>query len=404
MTTLKSSASALSYDTVFDNKNVDVSGNAEVDVTSGATVESFTLETVTLAKKDINQFGSLASKAASVAAVDGTLEINIGADPVGNPDDTININYTAGMTLSELAQEITDQAQGKVEASILQVGDGEYSLVLSSANTGEDQQLSFNDVDGNLDAALLAGLTEIQAASDSEFKYNGITATRSTNEISDLILGVDITLKQEGDFSNVEVEQDTISITDEMQLFVDSYNALIQNISDMTLADEETGAEGVFANESFVKGIKRDITNVITGMFNGDSLVSYGLDLDRSGMMSFDKSAMETKLAEDPDGVKLFFTGGTDANGNDKTGIFEMIDDKIKSYTGYGQMLSNFETSLKTEGTSLSESYSRAMELLNTRYEIMERRFSAYDSMISKLNSQFSSLQMMISAEVNSDN
>ena len=403
MTTLKSSASALSYDTVFDNKNVDVSGNAEVDVTSGATVESFTLETVTLAKKDINQFGALASKAASVASNDGTLQINIGTDPVGNPDDTININYTTGMTLSELAQEITDQAQGKVEASILQVGDGEYSLVLSSANTGEDQQLSFNDADGNLDAALLASLTEIQAASDSEFKYNGITATRSTNEISDLILGVDITLKQEGDFSNVEVEQDTTSITDEMQLFVDSYNALIQNISDMTLADEETGAEGVFANESFVKGIKRDITNVITGMFNGDSLVSYGLDLDRSGIMSFDKSVMETKLAEDPDGMKLFFTGGTDSNGNDKTGIFEMIDDKIKSYTGYGQMLSNFETGLKTEGTSLSESYSRAVELLNTRYEIMEKRFTAYDSMISQLNSQFSSLQMMISAEVNSD-
>ncbi|MCW8838384.1 MAG: flagellar hook protein, partial [Thiovulaceae bacterium] len=75
MTTLKSSASALSYDTIFDNKTVDVSGNAEVEVDAGATVDSFTLETVTLAKKDITKFGALAAKEATVASGTGTLTI-----------------------------------------------------------------------------------------------------------------------------------------------------------------------------------------------------------------------------------------------------------------------------------------------------------------------------------------
>ncbi len=95
----------------------------------------------------------------------------------------------------------------------------------------------------------------------------------------------------------------------------------------------------------------------------------------------------------------MFFAGGTDANGSDKIGIFETIDEKLKSYTGYGKLLSNFKSHVETEGKNLSERHSTAQASLDARYEIMTKRFTAYDSIISKLNSQFSSLQMMIDAE-----
>ncbi|QFR48363.1 flagellar filament capping protein FliD [Sulfurimonas lithotrophica] len=401
MKTLKSSASALSYDTIFDNKTVDVSGNAEVTVESGANIESFTLETVTLAKKDITKFGALASKETNVASGTGTLTIG-----------AYTVDYDATTTLSDLAQAITDKSNGDIEASILQTGDGAYSLVVSSNQTGADQALTITDDTGLLEPALMTaydavtnpdGYQKIQTASDAEFKYNGITTTRSTNEVSDLILGVNITLKEEGDFSNVTIEQDTEPLIGEMQLFVDSYNSLMQNLDDMTVYDEDSGAKGVFNDESFVRNIRSDLNSVITSMSNGESLMQYGLDLDRSGIMSFDQSVLEEKMADDPDAVKLFFSGGTDSNGNDRTGIFETIDDKINSYTGYGKLLSNFETGLKSDATNLNESYTRAKEMLENRYEIMTKRFTAYDAMISKINAQFSSLQMMISAEVNSD-
>lgn len=397
MTSFKANASALSYDTIFDGKTVDVSGNAEVTIDAGATVESFTLETVALAKKDISQFGAAASTGGSLATSDGTLTIKVGSDPL-NPDKTLSVSYTSGMSLDDLTQAITDQAGDDVSASVLQTGDGAYSLVISSKTTGENQTLTISD-DGGL-AAITADYQKIQSGSDATFKYNGITATRSTNEIDDLILGVNITLKEEGDISSVDVAQDTTAITDELQLFVDSYNTLMSNINDMTIKDEETGAEGVFNSDSFVKSISRELTKTVTALTGNDSLVNYGIDLDRSGIMSFDKSALEEKLADDADAVKLFFTGGTNDSGNDVTGIFQTIDEKLKSYTGYGQLLSNFETDLKNDGENLTQSRLRAQESLNTRYEIMTRRFIAYDSMISKVNSQFSSLQMMIDSEL----
>jgi flagellar hook-associated protein 2 len=393
MTTLKSSASALSYDTIFDNKTVDVSGNAEVTLDSGANVESFTLETVTLAKKDITQFGAVGSTGTAISGTGGTLTIG-GYDIV----------YDNTTTLSQLAQAITDESNGDVEASILQTGDGEYSLVVSSSQTGADQALVISDT-GDLSSNLLdvaSGYQKIQNADDAEFKYNGITTTRSTNEINDLVVGLNITLKEEGDFSNVQIDQDDEPFLGEMQLFVDSYNSLMQNIGDMTAADREEGVQGVFNGESFVRNIKNDLNSVITSISNGDSLMNYGLELDRYGKMTLDTSTLQEKLDADPDALKTFFTGGTDSNGNDVTGIFETIDDKIKSYTGYGKLLSNFESNIKSEAKSLAESYDRAQNTLNTRYDIMTQRFTAFDAMISKINAQFSSLQMMISAEVNS--
>ena len=252
MNTFKNSASALSYDTIFDNKTVDVSGLAEVTVETGATIESFTLETVTLAKQEVTSFGALADASATpVASGAGTLSI-AGFD----------IAYDATMTLEDLAQAITDTAGSKVSASILNTGTGSYNLVVSSKDTGTTEALSITDTSGLLDSALTkayhavsnpTGYQTVQSAEDSEFKYNGITVTRTTNDISDLVLGVEITLKEEGDISTVAIEQNTDSITAELQLFSDTYNTLVQNISDMLDKNEDTGAEGIFNGNSFVK-------------------------------------------------------------------------------------------------------------------------------------------------------
>lgn len=394
MKSLKTSASALSFDTVFDNKTIDVSGNAEVTVDAGATVESFTLETVTLAKKDITSFGALASKASNVATGAGTMSIG-----------GYTINYDATTTLESLAQEITDVAGSTVSASILQTGTGAYSLVISSKSTGASEALTITDDSGLMDADLFdpaQGYLKVQNAVDAEFKYNGVTITRSTNEISDLVVGMEITLKEEGDVSAVDIELDTSPITDEIQLFVDNYNTLMTNLSDMTAKDEETGAEGIFNSSSFIKSISRDLSKAVTTLVDNDSLLNYGIDIDRYGTMTFNQTTLDEKLASDPDSVELFFTGGTNDSGTEITGIFESINEKINDYTGYGELLSNFSDDLKTEGETLNSSYLKAQESLETRYEIMTKRFIAYDGIISKLNSQFSSMQMMINAELNS--
>lgn len=404
MKTFKASTSALSYDTIFDNKTVNSSGKAEVKIDAGSSVESFTLKTNELAAKHIQKFGSVASPESSISTVDGTLEIKIGSNPA-SPSKTLNVNYTAGMSLTDFAQAITEAAGDSVSASILKTGDGKYNLVLSSKSTGLEQTLNFSDSGGLSDSLLNAagGYAQSQAAKDAEFVYNGITMSRPTNEISDLMLGLNIKLKEKGDESFIDVMQDSTAIVDEMQQFVDSYNALMTNLHDMTVKDKETGAQGVFNGDSFIKSISRDLSRTISSLNIGNSsLINFGIDVDRDGKMSFNKATLETKLTEDPVAVKEFFTGKIGGDGVRSTGFFTAMDDKMKSYTGYGKLLSNFETNLKSEGTNMSKSHAAAKASLDARYEIMTKRFTAYDGIISRINAQFSSLQMMINAEANS--
>jgi flagellar hook-associated protein 2 len=405
MKTFKSSTSSLSYDTLFDNKTVNISGEAEVTVESGANVDSFTLETQTLAKKDITKFGALNSKTTSIASGSGVLNLEINGT-------TYNIDYDSDTTLEDLAQSITDKAGSKIDASILETSNGKYSLVLSSKNTGENQAITITDTDdgtsgdGSLDATLFDdtvedGYQKIQDGTDAVFKYNGITTVRSTNEIDDLILGVNITLTKEGDVSSVNVKQDTSKITDEVQLFVDNYNTLMSNLNDMTVYDKEAGKLGIFQGDSFVNALKRDLTDSVTNHTNG-SLMDYGISIDRHGVMSFDSSVLEEKLKTDEDSVKAFFTGTTDSQGNETTGFFTAFDEKMKLYTGYNGLLANFDNGLTKDATNLNDAKTKAQASIDSRYEIMTKQFIAYDSMINQLNASFSSLQMMIDAQANS--
>ena len=404
MNTFKANASSLSYDTLFDNTTIDISGSAKVKASSGASVESFTLETVELAKKDITQFGSIKSKDTKVANADGTLEIKIGEDS-SNPDKTLNIDYKADMTLKELAQAITDQAGSDVSVSILQTADDKFSIILTSAKTGADQKLTITDKDSELDSDLFDdtnGYGTIQDAQDSEFKYNGIDITRSTNEISDLILGVDITLTKKGDVSKVKIAQDDSAIIKEMEKFVENYNTLKTNLNDMTAYDKKAKTKGVFQGDSFIRSISRDVTSAISQRLNGDSLVNYGISINRDGSMSFDKSIIEKKLETDRTSVKDFFTGTSDKDGNVKDGIFTSINDKIKEYTGYNKQLANYETDLKKRGKNLAQQMKKAQESLDTRYAILTKQFVAYDQVIAKLNQSFSALEMQIKTVLNS--
>ncbi|MFZ5375171.1 MAG: flagellar filament capping protein FliD [Campylobacterota bacterium] len=407
ISSFKSSVSALSYDSLYGKRSVSVTGgNLEVVAEAGAAPESFTLKTVQLAQKNIQQSGTFASATSTVADGSGTMGITVNGT-------TYNVAYTASTTLEGLATAINDAAGTAVKASVLQTGASEYRLVLSSQNTGSDQTISVSDtpdtpgsglVDAIYnDATLTSGFTTVLNAQDAILEYNGISVTRSSNEVSDLINGVTLKLKSEGETANVNITQDQEAIVTEMKLFVESYNTLISNLRDMTMSNQETGAQGVFNGDNFIKSISREINNILISVSSDNkSLMNYGIDIDKSGTMSFNSTTFKSALASDPTGVNLFLAGGYDtATGQTKTGLFSTLNDKITEYTGYNGLLNNYQSNLDKKMSSLNDERSRMLASLESRYEILTKRFSAYDAVISKINAQFSSLNMMIQAEVN---
>ena len=106
---------------------------------------------------------------------------------------------------------------------------------------------------------------------DATFKYNGITLTRSTNEITDITSGLTITLLQEDESSNFSITQDKETVSSELSNFVTAYNSLMEQLNNMTTSDVEAGTVGIFNGDNSINNIRREINKILTN-FNEDGL------------------------------------------------------------------------------------------------------------------------------------
>jgi len=407
LSSFKANASTLSDDTLYQKRSV--SGNTDaVSVTalSGSDIQNFSISNTVLAKKSILESGSFLSETATVSSGSGTMSLSVDGS-------SYNINYTSTTSLLDLKESINTVAGTKVTASILQTGANEYHLVLTSKETGASQNISISDsVGGTLKNELKTydistnptGTQSIQTASDASFKYNGITITRASNSVDDLIVGVTINLLQDGGSTNIGITQNTTAISDEVKNLATSYNTLIKQLDDMTLTDLANGKVGIFNGDNTIKAIKREVTKMMTSVdSNGQSLAQYGIGLTEAGVMTFTQSEFDAKMSADSTGLEAFFSGSTSASGEYTEGVFGNLDALLNSYTDSTGLMSTLIDASKKETKSLNTERERSAALLTARYDTMTARFAMYDSIISKLNNQFSSLQQQISAMINSD-
>ena len=327
---------------------------------------------------------------------DGTNELTINLVDGETPTQTgirIADAINADPTLSALYAAVATADGFTIESNTAGVA---FSGTSTSTGTQTSSEVTTDESINSLSSALK--LNNIQVAKSATFDYNGIEITRDTNEITDLIVGVTITLNENQDITDntsIKISQNSTSISSEMSLFVNGYNSLMTNLDDMTNSDRETGAVGIFNNESFVKSIGKELTKLITSVnSNGNSLIDYGIDIDRYGVMSLDNDVFAKKFVTDPEGMELFFSGNSETDG-----IFTQLDNKMTEYTGYKKLLSNFSDQLKYNQTSVTEQYDKQKASLDSRYEILTQRFIAYDAIISRTNAEFSAMESLIKAQ-----
>lgn len=343
----------------------------------------------------------------------GKMHINIAGTSVGE------ITYDDTTTLQQMVDNINNDSalSSKVSASIVQYGTNDYRMVLTPKDGSEGSSITITDEpsSGGL-VGIMTGTTDkgglvntVQDGQDASFKFDGITMTRSTNTITDVATGLTLKLLKDGGSANISISQDRDQIATELEAMVSSYNTLQQQFGSMLTNDQEAGTVGIFNGDNTIRNISREITRMISSVdLNGSSLANYGIDLNRDGTMTFDKSVFTAKMDADPDGTEAFFSGKTTVNsvGSEtvKDGIFTSLSNLMKSYIGSNGTVTNLISDAKTSSTTLSEDRAKAVKLLETRYDTLSAKFAAYDSIISKLNAQFSALKQQIDAAANASN
>jgi len=396
VTSFSGGTDRLGGDLLYLNRSTSVSGDgASVTAENGVAPQSFTVDVTTLATKDIQQSSQFSSSSETIATADDTITIAIDGQ-------NFDIDVTDTTTLADLKDSINTIAGDKVTASILNVADGDFRLVVTSDETGADQDITFSDL-GNLKVGVDFAETEVQNAVDASFKYNGILFTRDSNTITDITLGVSITLLKEGESSTATVVQDTDEITSELSALATSYNSLFAQLTNTTTSDVDEGTIGIFNGENSIKTLSREINKILFEVNDqGDSVVNYGFTLSQDGTLSFDENTFKAAFKNDPDGIEKLFKYETNPDTGDVTdGIFKKLDKYLDDQSSSSGLLKTFGEGINNQLTSLAEEQTRAQELLDSRYETMFFRFAAYDSIIGGLEQQFSALNLQIQAAIN---
>ncbi len=230
----------------------------------------------------------------------------------------VTITMEADDTLTDLRDAINNQTSTSgVTASIVQVSDSSYQLIMTAKSTGQDISLT----DGGDGVLSSLGLTdssgaiknELVAAQDAIIKVDGVTITRSSNTIDDAIDGVTLSLYTADPDTAVsmEVSTDLSSIKTAITDFVDAYNA----VRDFVTTQQAVSSDGTKSEDAtlFADSLLQQITKSVyeglnTSITTDDgevlSLSSLGITFDSSNNLELDEDTLNTFLTDDIDQVK----------------------------------------------------------------------------------------------------
>jgi flagellar hook-associated protein 2 len=401
MTNFRDAINEMKSTTLYDQRAVTVSGTSvEMSAAGGSDVQEFTLDVTQLATKQIEESGSFGASTDTVATAAGSMNLNIDGQD-------FTINYDATTTLDDLKKSINDIAGDKVNASVVQVASGDYRMFLNSVDTGSTQDITITDTSGNLSGTqMTSDLTAIQTGVDAEFTYNGQAITRTSNNITDLVSGYDLTLKEVGS-STVKVEQNRDEIMSRVDSFVEKYNSIINELQKQTKSSTDSSERGIFSGESTIKSMEGAIRDMISTVSDaGGTMADYGFSIDRDGVMSVDKTTLNTKLDDNAANVEAFFAGGDFTNADGSTtavnGAFKNFYDVVNGYTKVNGNLDLVKNNISETISSLEDRKTSETERLDDKYAILKKQYTAYDAVISKLNNSSALLSQLISSQSSS--
>ncbi|HFB54171.1 MAG TPA: flagellar hook protein, partial [Sulfurimonas autotrophica] len=174
-------------------------------------------------------------------------------------------------------------------------------------------------------------------------------------------------------------------------------------------SSQKVEERGVFSSDSTIKGMKRDMQNILNTVGGGVGMMQdYGIEISRDGQLSLGSSKLNEKLDENPDNVQAFLAGGTfvksDGSEVEVQGIFSEMEDTFAKYSKYGAILDDYQTSMQDRIDSLTEQRDKAIERLDSKYATLAKQWQMYDAMISKINAASQTFVQMANSLTDAQN
>jgi flagellar hook-associated protein 2 len=225
-----------------------------------------------------------------------------------------------------------------VTASILEYGSA-YHLVLAGDDTGDDYDITIDDVQTTLVGYDTADFTESQNAADAQIRVDGFPAsdwiTRSSNTITDVLPGVRLTLKStSAQAVNVSLTRSTSQLRVHLENLVAIFNSLVDTVGQYTDYDTDTSSRGLLQGDAglndIVSRLRLVLMQAVPGFQEGQDTYTLPANIgiegvydieEQEGHLSLDTDVFADALAEDYEAV-LSLIGAQGEGSSDDAGNY----------------------------------------------------------------------------------
>ncbi len=373
--------------------------------TGNAVAGKYTINVTQLAQSQtLTTKNTLPDSKTAIATGDSVITIQQGGgkDPV-----TVNVS-AANSSLGGIRDAINNSKSG-VSASIINVGNGQYRLSVTSDDTGSDNAMKLS-VSG--DSALQSfmgyngtrtdagnGMEESVTAQNAELTVNNIKIINSSNTISDALEDITLNLKDVTTGNQtLTITKDTSKAESAVKAWVDAYNSLQDTFSSLTkytAVDSGTATQdtsnGALLGDSTLRTIQSQLKGLLTNTQSTSSfktLAQIGVTSDPStGKLTLDNDKLETALSKDAAGVKDMIVGD-----GKTSGITTTISKNLTSWLSSTGIIQAATDGVSKTLNNLTAQYNKASDRIDSEMARYKAQFTQLDVMMSSLNSTSSYL------------
>lgn len=239
---------------------------------------------------------------------------------------TISISNSS--KVSDVLSAIEETYDGEVTATI------ENGAIKVTSNIAGSNNLSFsirasNQNGGELDFGSVVTVTKgrdrkLVEGSDAELLVNNVKVSRNTNEVSDVLTGLTLSLKKAdvGTELNIAVQRDRDSIKTKIEDFVKSYNTYVDYVNSNSTYNEETKEAGPLLGDITSRTVGTRLGNALRSTvydddFEYSQLIEIGIETDTKGKLTINSSKLTDALTENVDSVISLFSATRKSSDND---------------------------------------------------------------------------------------
>ncbi len=209
-----------------------------------------------------------------------------------------------------------NEANTGVTASLVDtgVGSNSYRIIL----TGQTGSNGVYTVTSSPDLGFHDTANTLQVAQDAVIGFDGLTLTRSSNTLTDVVNGATLNLlATSGSSVTLNIINDKSTLKTNVKEMVSLYNDLLALMDNFTAEKSDTEMSGYLAEDTAItRFLKTKIRSAIfgdssTGSGNIMAMRDIGVNIDQNGNIKFSEADYDAAIAASYDDVVIMLTGGT---------------------------------------------------------------------------------------------